>query len=201
MARLDSRAYDRLAAAISILLLTGLGVGSFYLAELSQRGAGGGPRRLTHEPDFFVDNFVLTRLDAQGEPMFRMSAQRMFHYPDDDSTEYVKPHLVSLDPKQPLVTLTADRGTADAKGDHTHLYDNVLLTRAAVGDHPPLRVTTDYVLLLAQEDIARTDHPVRIQYGESTLTGVGMVFNNAARSLDVLSDVHGTWVAPPPSGK
>ena len=189
------RHYDQLAAAVSIVLLAGLGGSSYYLAELSERfPRGTGERKVTHEPDYFVERFSLTRVNERGEPTFRMSAQRLVHFPDDDTSEFARPVLISLDPAKPRLTVTADRGTAGSKGQETHLYDNVVLTRAAEGDKPPLRITTDYVLLLPEQDIARTDRAVRIAYGDSVLTGVGMQFNNAARTLDVQSRVQSRWV-------
>ena len=120
----------------------------------------------------------------------------MVHFPDDDSTEYVKPQLVSLDTTKPLVTLHADRGRADSGAEHTELFDNVRLTRASEDGKAPMRVFTDYVKLISSEDVARTDRPVRIEYGVSVLTGVGMDFYNADRRLEVRSQVQGTWVPP-----
>lgn len=193
------RSWDRLAAFVSIALLVAFAAGSFYLAELSERmNAGIGTRKLTHEPDFFVEHFSLIRLDAQGQPVFRLSADRMLHFPDDDSSEYERPRLVSLDPGKPLVTLRAERGRAEGDGERTHLYDDVLLTRAPTEGKPSLKVTTDYVLLLSKEDVARTDRPVRIEQGQSVLTGIGMDFYNEDRRLDVRSDVQGTWTQPAP---
>ena len=194
---MSGRIYDQLAAAISLILLGLLAGLTFYLADLASRDlVRSGPRKVTHEPDYFVERFALTRLDAQGQPAFKMSALRLVHFPDDDSTEYVKPTLVSLDSRKPQVTLNADRGRSTSEGIETHLYDNVVLTRAAVGDNPLLRATTEYVLLLSEDDIARTDRPVKITNGPSTLTGVGMEFNNSTRQFEVLSQVKGTWVAP-----
>ncbi len=193
-----ARSWDRMAAGVSIVLLAVLAAGSLYLAELSQRmGSGPGLRKQTHEPDFFVENFSLTRLDAKGTPVFRLSAARMVHYPDDDSTEYEKPRLVSLDPGKPLVTLNAERGRANAGGEITELYDTVRLTRAAAEDKPAMRVFTEYVKLLSKDDVAQTDRPVRIEFGQSVLTGVGMDFYNADRRLELRSSVKGTWNEPP----
>ncbi len=193
-----ARFHDRFAAALSVVLLAGLGAVTYYLAELADQfhvpTSGGQPR---HEPDYYVEDFALTRLSQTGAPMFRMSGERLLHYPDDDSSEFFKPFLVSLDPAKPVVTLRADRGDASAAGERTHLHDNVLLTRAAEGTKPELRVATDYVLVLANEDIARTDRPVKITYGKSSLTGVGMEFNNSTRVLNVLSNVRGVWAPPP----
>ena len=199
---MSPRTYDRLAAMMSVLLLVVLAGFTWYLAHVASGGGGGGPSRAAvHEPDYFVERFALTRLNARGEPVYRMSADRMEHFPDDDSSEFVKPHLVSLDPANPLVTVRALRGRATSAGIETHLYDDVRLTRAPFDDNPPLTIETDYVLLLSEEDIARTDRPVKITSGASTLTGVGMEFNNGLRRLDVQSQVRGTWVAPARSGR
>jgi lipopolysaccharide export system protein LptC len=101
---------------------------------------------------------------------------------------------VSLDPSKPRITLTAERGHSTSEGIETHLHDKVVLTRAPSEDNPPLQIATEYMLLLSNEDIARTDRFVRITNGESILTGIGMEFNNTVRQLDVRSAVRGTWV-------
>ena len=188
------RAYDRLAAVFSVALLAGLGGFSYYLAEQAERA----DRRPTargalHEPDYFVEGFALVRTNPRGEPTFRMSAARLTHYPDDDSSELERPVLVSLDPSKPQVTLTAERGRANAGGKSTELFDQVTLVRKSVGNQPELRIETSYALLLPEEDIARTDRPVRITHGDSSLTGEGMEFDNAARVLTVRSKVQGVW--------
>jgi lipopolysaccharide export system protein LptC len=192
------RVYDRFAAAFSVALLAILAGATYYLAEFGdQPGGETGVRPLRHEPDYFVDHFALTRLSPTGAPMYRMSGEKLQHYPDDDSSEFSKPLLVSLDPAKPLMTLRADRGRSTAAGEQTQLHDNVLLTRAAQGTTPALRIETDYVLLLSAEDVAKTDRPVRITYGTSSLTGVGMEFDNSSRVLNVLSNVRGVWTPPP----
>lgn len=194
---MKQRQYDQIAATISIVLLAGLAGTSFYLAELSRQFRSPTASGTSiHEPDYFVENLSLTRLDRAGNPAFRMSAEHMLHFPDDDSSEFVHPQLVSLDPGKPLVTLRSDRGRATSGGDEIHLHDNVRLVRAAHGDDPRLQVDTEFALVLPEQNIARTDHPVRIQWGASTLTGVGMEFDNSARVLKVHSKVHGVWAAP-----
>ncbi len=189
------RHYDQLAAALSLVLLASLAGVSYYLAQLAERfPRDGGGRKLTHEPDYFVERFLITKMDRQGEPSFRMSADRMVHYPDDDTSEFTRPVLVSLDPARPRVTISATRGSATSKGEQTDLHGQVELLRAGGEGKPPLRVSTDHVRILPEQDLALTERPVRIESGDSVLTGVGMRFNNADRTLDVLSRVQSRWV-------
>lgn len=195
---MKQRLYDRFAAVLSIALLTGLAGFSYYLAELASKAEQRPARaRPGHDPDYFVEGLALTRTNAAGAPTFRLSAQRLEHFPDDDTIEFRRPVLVSLDPDRPLVTLRAERGKASADAQRTDLHGQVLLVRAADRGRPELRVETDQVTLLPEEDIARTDRPVRVLLGASSLTGTGMEFDNAARTLKVRSKVHGIWVAPP----
>jgi len=72
----------------------------------------------------------------------------------------------------------------------------VVLTRAATAGSASLRLSTDAVVLYNGREIARTDRPVRIEQGASVLTGVGMEFNNPARTLQLFGSVRGLWVGP-----
>jgi len=193
---MNARLYDRLSAALSVGILSVLAAVSYYLVELSDQFARLERARPTgHEADYIVEELALTRMNRDGAPLFRLSANRLTHYGDDDTSEFERPQMVSLDPDKALVRLHADRGRTDASGQVTHLHGNVLLTRAAQADRPELQVRTDYAKLLADQEIAITDRPVTIRHGESSLTGIGMEFNNSTRVLDVHSAVRGTWVA------
>ncbi len=196
------RLYDQMAALISLVLLGILAIMTYYLAEFAGRDDKvNRPRKLTHEQDYYVEHFALTRLDSQGQPSFTLTAAQLKHFPDDDSTEYSRPKLVSLDPSKPKVTLTADRGNSTSEGEETHLHDNVLLTREATATSEPLTISAEYMLLLSNDDIARTDRLVRIVNGSSVLTGTGMEFNNSTRQLELHNQVRGTWVLPDKSAK
>lgn len=194
------RVYDRLAAGMSLALLLTLAAGTYFLAQMSLRETGPAVARdVAHEPDYFVEDLVFTRINTRGEPVFRVSAERMLHYPDDQSSTFDRPVMVSLDPANPRVTLRADRGRTSAEGEETVLSGNVVMVRDASASEPAMTIRTESATIYSETEIARTDQPVRIERGASVLTGVGMEFNNAARSLRVDSRVQLTWQPPPPT--
>ena len=49
-----------------------------------------------HDPDFIVSRFSATTLNENGTPHFLMSAEKMVHYPDNDTTYLDEPRLNSL---------------------------------------------------------------------------------------------------------
>lgn len=199
---MKARSLDRIAAAVSLALLTALGLFTFYLAQVADRGQR--PRSTapteTDEPDYFVERMALLTMNERGEPAFRMEAQQLQHFPSDDRTEFSEPVMVSLDPARPRVTITAARGELLSGGDEVRLQGEVVVTRAATEKAAPLKVETDYAIVLPNEDIVRTDRPVNVIQGGHRLTGVGMELDNRIRQLRVDSQVRVVMQPPPAAG-
>jgi lipopolysaccharide export system protein LptC len=193
---MSARLFDRLAAAASILILVGLGMLSYFLAQQAERLARPStPRALTHEPDYFVDRLRLLKANAAGDPAVRIEAVRMRHFPDDLTIEFDEPRLVTLTDNRPAIRVTADRGRSPDTGEKTDLFGNVRIVRDADRDHPPLLVLTEHATVLLEEKVVLTDQPVDIRMGPNRLTGVGMRLDSQSRQLQVDSRVRG-HIAP-----
>ena len=121
----------------------------------------------------------------------------MQHRPQDDAIELVQPVLVRIEPGHPTLEIRAQEAKTLEMGDLTHLRGQVVLTRAADREGPALKIETEQLDVLADRDLARAEGPVRIERGGSNLTGVGLEFNNAARHLQLYSEVRGQWVSSP----
>lgn len=189
---------ERAAAAISLVLLTTLALSTYYLSQIAERDMARAPRAkvVSNDPDYFVENLGLLTMNARGEPSLRIEARTMKHLPADDVIVFESPVLVSLDPQQPRITIVADHGRAIDGTDETHLSGNVVLTRAAVGDRPPMAATTDFAIVLAQQDIVLTDRPVTVIMGGNRLAGTGMELNSRTRQLRLDSSVRAVLQAP-----
>jgi lipopolysaccharide export system protein LptC len=191
----NARLYDRLAALLAIFLLSILAAFTYFLAEFANRGDKPTEvKSVRHEQDYFVERFTLVKLNAQGQPAFRLAADLMKHFPDDDTTEFVKPKLISLDKSKPLITVISDTGKAGPQGDITELFGNVILTRAPNEANKQLNVNTEYLLIDTNKETGTTDKPTKITQGTTVLTGVGMDFDNLNRLFALRSNVKSTWV-------
>jgi len=189
----NPRLYDRLAAFASITFLLILAAGTYYLAVWVSRDAQSPVVVRSNEPDVFVEGVSLTRVGANGEPVFQMSAASMLHFPIDGSSLFQDPILISLDENRPTMTVRADSARASASGKSTVLEGAVILERQGYESNPRLRVLTERLTLTADNEIAQTDLPVRIEHGEAILTGTGMQFDNLKRTLRLLAAVNANW--------
>jgi lipopolysaccharide export system protein LptC len=161
---------------------------TFYL-ERTVREEDAPPALRRHDPDYLVSNFTTTTYDRDGAVETVMSAERMVHYPDDDTTELFSPRVVQAKPHQPRFSVRAERGQLSRDGDEIFLYGDVLLVRDAAADAPEARMTTEFLHVLRERSLVRTDRAVKIVEGGRSLSGRGMEYNNESRELVLRADV------------
>jgi lipopolysaccharide export system protein LptC len=186
--RLSTTRLFPLALMLALALLT------FYL-ERAVREEEGHPALRRHDPDYLVTNFTTTTYNRDGATEARLSAARMVHYPDDDSTELVAPRLVQSKPAEPRITVTADRGALSRDGEEIFLYENVVLLREPEGGRPAARLTTNFLHLVRDRSLVRTDQEVEIVEDRRRITGRGMEYNNELRQLILRENVRGRFDA------
>ena len=170
------------SALFPLSLLAALAVLSFWLryaTELPDERRDGKHR---HDPDFIIHDSVLRKLDSSGQLQYTLNSTILRHYPDDDSSDLSKPHLVYLYPTRPSVTIRAERGHATKEGEQVDLYENVHLTRAATAKDEEMNGYTDQLTVFPDDEKAFTKSPVLITKGQSWLKGVGMQVDSRAQT-------------------
>ena len=172
---------------LSLALLT------FWLDNQVSVEQGGHPSLRRHDPDYLVDNFTTTTYNRDGKVETVLSAAKMVHYPDDDSTELSAPRVLQAKPAQPRMTARADRGKISREGDEIFLYDNVVLVREAEEARPEARMSTSFLHILRDRNLVRTDREVLFEEPGRWLKGRGMEYFNATRELFLHADVHGSF--------
>jgi lipopolysaccharide export system protein LptC len=176
-----------LALMLSLALLT------FWLDHQVRVDDGAHPSMRRHDPDYIVDNFTTTTYLADGKVETVLSAAKMVHFPDDDSTELTAPRVLQEKPMQPRYTARADRGKISREGDEIFLYDNVTLVREGDDARPEARMTTSFLHILRDRNLVRTDRDVLFEEPGKWLKGRGMEYFNATRELFLHADVHGSF--------
>jgi lipopolysaccharide export system protein LptC len=186
---------NRASSLFPLLLLLALAAASLWLERAVQAPEYDKSGKTRHDPDFIAEDFGITKMDAAGKPEYILSAEHMQHYPDDESTSVVAPRLEQRHDNANPVVIRADRGLIAKSGEEASFYGNVVVVREAGRGQSELRVQTEYLQVVPDRDLARTDKPVIIIEGRSRLSGVGMEFNNKTRQFALQSQVRGTFDA------
>jgi len=186
----------RIVHLLPLVMMVLLAVLTLWLEYTVQDRSSVGARPAKHEPDVIIEDFVIQRLDESGKLRYTFSAPKMVHFPDDGSGEVLYPRIVQVADDGGNFTATANRGVVNRLGEEAFLYGNVEVLREATPQNPEFRVSTEFLHVLAEQGISRTDRTVTIDDGRSTLTGVGMVVNEKKRQFSLSSQVRGTFNVP-----
>jgi len=151
-----------------------------------------------HDPDYIVEKLAATRFGPDGLARYSLSARRMVHYPDDDTTHLEAPKLVNFSGTGATVTVTSKTAMISSNGENAYLTDDVRLVRSAYADKSELTMQTSYLHVIPDADIAKTDKPVRVSDARILITAVGLEFNNQTRILKLQSNVRGRYEIPKP---
>ena len=185
----------RLTASFPYLLLAGLAALTFWLDQAVQPQGAQPDARARHDPDYIVDHLAAVRTNETGRVVYTLSAERMVHYPDDDTTELAQPRFVSSRSPQAPVTVTARNAKVSNDGDNVYFHDDVKVTRAPYAGRSELVLRTSYLHVMPDSDIAQTDRPVTISDAAMTVDAIGFELNSETRVLKLKSNVRGTYDA------
>ena len=139
------------------------------------------------EPDYIVENFSFVRMTPDGKPGYVISGASLAHRPDVDVSDIDLPVMHNMTPGRPPMTVTAKTAKVLNAQNQVDLAGSVDVQRPATGTTKALRIRSEAMTALPDEEIVKTALPVEIQLGSATLKGVGMQANNATQTLHVNS--------------
>jgi lipopolysaccharide export system protein LptC len=177
-------------AALGLLLALTL-----WLDQLVQPSAARADGSMRHDPDLMVENFNARKLGLDGAVQYTLTARKMVHYPDDDSALLESLTIEAFEPRQPKMTVTAQNGRLEQGGDRVFIEGDVVVVRDADEKNAATRLTTDKVLVLPDEGIARGSSPVRMESASNRADAASFELNNRTRTLR-MEKVRATFKPP-----
>ena len=157
-----------------LVVLTGAAAGSAWLLLwLSEEPVAGLPsdRRV---PDYYMEDFTTLTMREDGKPGSRLTATYLAHYPDDDTTELLKPDLEFFrEGRQPLY-VSAEKARRRGGDDTIHLLGVVRIWQYDETGAPTLEVSTADVSVSLDSEYAETEQYATIMVNNATITGTGM---------------------------
>jgi lipopolysaccharide export system protein LptC len=180
---------DRAAKIFPLFMLLLLAALTFWLSRVIQSDAPRGPLR--HDPDYWAENVKLLRFDINGTLQHTLTAEKLLHYPDDDTTIVTTPHLTYH--RQPPVEIAARMAYIGRDGKEVDLVDDVRVTRhGATGDAPSTTLETRTLKVFPDEEKGSTSDPVIITRGNSIMHGSGLEIDNSTGITVLRGRVSGT---------
>lgn len=138
----------------------------------------------------------MTEYNAAGQPSFHLQAPHLERREGDDSL-YLNSPTFQLPARQAGVPDWHGKslyGWVNKPGTLLKLQGPVVMQRDAFGTTPATDMHTSDVTAWPKENRLETAEPARIVQGASTISGVGMRANLTNKHLELLDDVHSTFM-------
>lgn len=175
---------------LPLVLVGFLAALTFWLERVAQFGGEPSHAKERHDPDFYVEQFRVRRYDDDGSLLNTLVAEKMLHFPDDDTTKVIGPRLTYE--HRPQTEVTAKTAWLDKDGKHVRLDDDVRIVRAGENAAPDTVITTSVLYVTPDNEYARTDAPVTITQGQTVIRGGGATVDNKGRVSVLSGRVNGT---------
>ena len=179
-----------IASIVMILLvaITGWLQSAFEVKDSgsSKKSSGGGI-------DYFMDNFTITSMSVEGRPDQELTAVKMVHYTDDDSTELTKPHFTVFKKSSAPWHIVADRGWLSADSKNILLKGGVVIDRPADKAAGTMRMTTSELRIRTEDEYAETDKPVLMITDATTTQAEGLRLYLKQGKMHLLGNVRGKY--------
>ncbi len=185
----------RLSQFFPLLLLAALASMTFWLNQAVQEGERP-PEALRHDPDYIIRNIVAHRMDAKGNVKHTLYANRMTHFPDDDTTHLEAPRFVSNASERAPMSITSRTAKVSSGGEHIYFETDVRTVRAAYADRSEMVMETSFLHVIPDLNIARTDRPVTVTDAHTVAHAIGLELNSETRIVTFLSRFRGTYHDP-----
>lgn len=180
----------RTQSLFPVAILTLLAALTFWLERATHIDAPREDGRKRHDPDYMAEKFTVRRFGPTGALQNTLSAQKMVHYPDDDTTLATEPRLAYLGSLRPT-QLSAKQGLIGADAQEIVLIGDVRAVRKGADKDPDLVIASSTLTIFPDDEVARTTAPVVIMQGKSVVHGVGLEADNKTAIYQLLSQVNG----------
>jgi lipopolysaccharide export system protein LptC len=175
------------------------GVASFWLWR--QLDNDGTPDRLhpRHEPDYYLVEMVRRTMNREGGLQNVLTAEQVYHYPDNDTTELAHPHMEIYNGGENPWQVVADRGVVKADNEVIVLHGRVEIWRVDSDGLREFEILTSELRVFPKVLYAETDNTATIK-GPSTVTKTrGFRANFEHNRLELLQQVRSRYEQSPSS--
>lgn len=144
----------------------------------------------TDAADYYLQDFVTSKTDANGDLKFMLAAKEMRHFVSEDKTTLLRPKFTQYGKNQPYTQIEGQKGQVSHDGEVVDIEEHVVVVRQATAEKGQMRMTTDALKLYPNHEFAVTDRPVEIQQAPATVIHAhGLALDKKAQTLNLFNRV------------
>lgn len=182
----------RLGFVLLLLAVTGVALFSRWLLETVEEEFAPPERARSPSPDYTLETFTATVMDASGRAAWRLQALELEHFPFEHELHLQTLSLDVFRPPAPPWRVSARRGRIHTRTRVIDLKGDVKVTHGGDGV-PRVRLETPVLTIDPRRRTARTDAEVVITHPRGRVEAVGLRADMNTGVLKLLAEVRGVY--------
>lgn len=179
---------------ILVLLVALTALGDRYLPTFQTVSPE--PTAKTKASDFYLENVRSTVMLKDGKPEYTLEAERISHFPDEDTVELKQVKFKLFRPAQSKWSGRAQQGRVDNRKGIIHLKGKVVLQRPASKTAEAIKLSTPELHIYSKKDYAETTAAVQVESGNNKISATGMRLYLEDGRMEFLSSTRVIYHAP-----
>jgi lipopolysaccharide export system protein LptC len=178
---------------LPLVLAAMIALMSAWLNHLAKAPVARDDAGFDHDPDYIVEQFKVWTFDIEGKPRHHLTAERMIHYMDDDTSELAKPTFRLTSAKRAPIEVSADRGLIFGDRDSVHFLGDARATRGATPAQSAFTLSGEHLRVVPDAGILNSDKPVTLRQGKSVIRAGGLYVDERKQRLELTGGVRGLY--------
>ena len=167
------------AVLIALVILT------FWLSRFVQPINANADGKLRHDPESIIEKFVAKKMSPTGDIQYVLKADRMMHYPDDDSSKMENVLFTATEPGKPELTVRAPNGHLLEGSNEIRMEGGVVMQTQAAPHYPPMQMMTPTLHIYPKQNLARSTTGVVFTTPTLKVNAATFEFNSQSRTANL----------------
>lgn len=179
---------------ISALLMTAIAFSGWSIFLSNQNRAITTTDASSTQPDGFMEGVTATFMNKEGTPALKVDAPKLIHYANNDTTEFVTPHVIIFRHATEPWHIHANHAKTLQGLTEINFWDDVVIHHAADKDNPLTTIKTSTLTIFPDQQVAKTAEAITVTQPDTTVYAVGMLANWDQGTVKLLSQAREEYV-------
>jgi len=178
-------------SALPILLLGAIAAFSTWYLYRLESDLYARDDSVTLAPRLIGDGLEITSLNEEGATTYRIQVARAVQGPEDRGVDLVRPQMRFFDDGLAQLSVQSEKGWLSDDRAVLRLFQAVEVEGTGAAGTDPPTLTTEYLEIFPEEQVAVTPRPVRIRMPGHVVDAIGMRADLARSHVQLQAQVRG----------
>lgn len=189
-----------MSQAWRVMLATAfLGALTFWILRQLDEEQTSSLAQTRHEPDYYFVEMTRRTMNREGELQNVLTAENVYHFPDDDTTELAHPHMEIYNGDPNPWQVVAERGLIKSDNEIVFLQGRVEIWRVNSEGQRQFEILTSEFRVFPKVQYGESDNATTIRGSSNVTKTRGFRANFEHNRLELLERVRSRYEKPPPA--